>query len=352
MRTEAIRQPLAAVLVAVWVAALMGLAGCGVRPARPAPESAEGTGTILARSERLLIYEAARNERFADIAQRFLGAADLDWVIETHNPGLTQAEAGQPVVVPLQPPSPAGVTSRRYQTVPVLCYHRFAAPGTKTGAQGKMTVSATDFGEQLGWLSRHGWRVLRLSELEAWLHGRKALPPRSVVITADDGYASFYRHAFPLLKKHGFPATLFVYTDFIGAGDAVDWQELKEMADTGLVDVQAHSRTHRNLTDWPAGEPPSRYLQMVDSETRGPRELLARRLGVAQRHFAYPYGDANQTVLDSLASQGVTLGLTVHPGGNPFFAQALMLRRTMIYGDMDLDAFKARLQISRPFGSR
>jgi peptidoglycan/xylan/chitin deacetylase (PgdA/CDA1 family) len=123
---------------------------------------------------------------------------------------------------------------------------------------------------------------------------------------------------------------------------------MKDMVDSGLVDVQAHSRTHRNLIDRLSDESDERYLQVLDSETKFPRELLGRRLGNPQRHFAYPYGDANQAVLDTLGRQGVTLGVTVTPGGNPFFAQPLMLRRTMIYGDMSLDDFKARLQTSRP----
>jgi peptidoglycan/xylan/chitin deacetylase (PgdA/CDA1 family) len=116
--------------------------------------------------------------------------------------------------------------------------------------------------------------------------------------------------------------------------------------------VQAHSRTHRNLIDRFVGEPDERYVQVIDNETRAPRELLGRRLGNRQHHFAYPYGDANQTVLDALTRQGVELGVTVTPGGNPFYAQPLMLRRTMIYGDMDLDDFKARLQTSRPLGPK
>jgi hypothetical protein len=56
-------------------------------------------------------------------------------------------------------------------------------------------------------------------------------------------------------------------------------------------------------------------------------------------------------VLDVLSRQHFQLGVTVTPGGNPFFAQPLMLHRTMIFGDHDLQAFKARLQISRPIGA-
>jgi peptidoglycan/xylan/chitin deacetylase (PgdA/CDA1 family) len=215
-----------------------------------------------------------------------------------------------------------------------------------------MTVSATDFAAQLDWLTRNDFHILRLSQLQAWLEGKQPLPQRSVIITADDGYASFYRIAYPLLKKYGAPATLFVYTDFVGAADAADWPQLQEMVNSGLVSVQAHSRTHRNLIERINGESDERYQQALISETRPPRDMLERKLGSSQPHFAYPYGDANDSVIDVLTKQGVQLGLTVIPGGNGFFAQPLMLKRTMIFGDTSLEEFKARLQIARSLDTK
>lgn len=316
--------------------------------ATDAPTPGRALGHVLGRSARLLIYQSRIDESLPDIAQRFLGSPDLAWMIRERNPGITHtAPAGKPLVVPLVPLNTTGVYKDRHQTVPILCYHRFAPGGRSKAHPAKMTVGTDEFAAQLDWLARNGFHVIRLAELQTWLDGKAALPARAVVITADDGYASFYRHAYPLLKKHGFPATVFVYTDFIGAGDAVSWRDMKAMVDSGLIDVQAHSRTHRNLLDRFSGESQEHYQQMLESETRGARDVLARRLGNVQRHFAYPYGDANQAVLDTLVRQGVSLGLTVTPGGNPFFAQPLMLRRTMIYGDMSLDDFKARLQVSR-----
>ena len=64
-------------------------------------------------------------------------------------------------------------------------------------------------------------------------------------------------------------------------------------------------------------------------------------------HYAYPYGDANDLVLDRMAAARYSLGLTVNAGGNPFYAYPLALRRTMIYGDQDLAAFRAALQVFR-----
>ena len=194
--------------------------------------------------------------------------------------------------------------------------------------------------------------MVRLADLAQFLEGRKALPKRSVVITIDDGYESVYRHAFPLLKRYGFAATLFVYTDFIGAGDALSWAQLQEMAASGLVDVQSHSKTHRNLIERTPQESDQRYRQNIDAEMRLPRELLEKHLPqAAVTQIAYPFGDANDIVLDSAARNRFGVGVTVIPGGNGFFAQPLMLRRTMIFGDLDLEGFKAKLQISKGFSA-
>ena len=128
-----------------------------------------------------------------------------------------------------------------------------------------------------------------------------------------------------------------------------DWllDLVKADPDIRLIDIQAHSKTHRNLIERASGETDERYRQMLELEARAPREALERKLPGPVRQYAYPYGDANDAVLDVLGRQQYQLAVTVNPGGNTFYAQPLMLRRTMIYGDHDIEAFKSRLQISR-----
>jgi len=300
-------------------------------------------GEIIGRSEKLLIYRPAEGDRLPAMAARLLGDESKAWWISEANDNATMPTAGAPMVVPLVATNPLGVGPDRYQTVPVLCYHRFGAGGSK------MVMSPSSFAAQLDWLARNRWHVIRLSELGEFLAGRRALPQRSVVITIDDGYESVHRHAFPLLRKYGFAATLFVYTDFIGAGDALSWAQLQELQGSGLVDVQAHSKTHRNLIARNAGETDARYRANIEAEMKVPKETLDRRVPGAQvRQIAYPFGDANELAIDSALRSGYELGLTVLPGGNAFFAQPMLLRRTMIFGDIDLESFKAKLQVQRP----
>jgi peptidoglycan/xylan/chitin deacetylase (PgdA/CDA1 family) len=331
-----------------WVFCVATLAaGCASVPPPPSGEAATAPvrpvavarGQVLGENDRFIVYEPTADDTLRSIALRFLGDEERYWTIGDFN-GITKVQPGQPVVVPLKTLNPMGVQSDQYQTVPILCYHRF-------GGGGKMSTSAANFEAQLDWLAHNDYHVIRLSQLTAYLEGKGALPKRSVVITIDDGYESVYRYAFPALRKHGFPATLFVYTDFIGAGDALTWPQLQEVVSSGLIDIGAHSKSHRNLIERSAGETDSQYRQGLEAEAKVPRDILEKRLSVKVRTYAFPYGDANDLVLEALARQQYQLAATVTPGGNAFFAQPMMLRRTMIFGDHDLETFKSKLQISR-----
>jgi peptidoglycan/xylan/chitin deacetylase (PgdA/CDA1 family) len=304
--------------------------------------NAQAGGVVIARNDRLLVYRPQAGDTTEGVATRFLGTADRAWMIADANSG-ARLQADLPLVVPLQPLNTLGVLPDRVQLVPILCYHRLGAGSSK------MVVSPANFEAQMAWLVRNDYRVVRLGDLAAFLAGEQPLPQRAVVVTFDDGYESVHRHAFPVLKKFGLPATVFVYTDFLGGGDALTWTQLQDMHASGLVDVQSHSKSHRNLIERRPGETDDRYRANIETEMRAPREMLERRLpSLKVRHLAYPFGDANDVVLDSVSRNGFELAATVVPGGNPFYAQPLLLRRTMIFGDMSLEVFKSKLTVSRP----
>lgn len=325
-------------------------AGPPPAPSAPAPEGEPETaasewpqarGRVLARNERLLVYRSAPGDSPEGVAARFLGAASQAWQVNAAN-AATALASQQAWLVPLQPLNPLGVEPGRLQTVPILCYHRLGSGSSR------MVVSPLNFEAQMNWLVDNDYRVIPLADLAAFMAGLRPLPPRSVVITFDDGYESFHRFAFPVLKKLRLPATLFVYTDFIGGGEALSWPQLQELQASGLVDIQSHSKSHRNLVERRPGETEQAYLASIAAELRVPREILEGRLSPHEvNRLAYPFGDANEQVLASATRQGVELAVTVVPGGNPFYADPLLLRRTMIFGDTGLDAFKSKLQISR-----
>ena len=344
--------------------AIAGLAGCVAMPpqtptsstpgsAVPVPTSAVPAASshpvaaptlsnarVIARDDRFVICKPRPGDTLRSLAGEYLGDEERYWEIADFN-NVKRAEPDQTLVIPLKPSNPLGVASSGYQTVPILAYHRFGEQVSK------MEITAEAFAAQLNYLAENDYRVVRLRDLEDFLVGKRALPNRAVVISIDDGYASTYEYAFPLLKQHGFPATVFLYTDFVGARDALTWAQMREMVASGLIDIQAHSKTHANLSYRLPGESDARYRERLDMEARVPREVLERKLAIKVDAFAYPFGDASELLIERLQKRDYRLGLTVNPGANPFFADALLLQRSMVLGDQDLETFKTKLQVYR-----
>jgi peptidoglycan/xylan/chitin deacetylase (PgdA/CDA1 family) len=327
---------------AIVAGAVAMLAACAAPEVKPPPVAEaplalpRPVGPLLAQDEDFAIVVAQRGDDLASLAQRYLGARDKAWWIAEFN-GIDAPTPGESLVVPRRPPNATGARWNGVQTVPILCYHRFAPQ------RSKLVVSRADFEAQMEYLARNGYRVITMKQLAAFLDAREPLPRKSVVITIDDGYRSTYEVAYPVLKKYGFPATVYLYSDFVGAGDAMTWAQMQDMAASKLIDIQPHSKTHSNLTLRQPGESASDYRERVRREVEAPSTAIRERLGAPAFSYAFPYGDVNDAVVDALQRSGVKIGVTVTPGGNAFYAYPYMLRRTMIFGNEDLDAFKAKL---------
>jgi peptidoglycan/xylan/chitin deacetylase (PgdA/CDA1 family) len=99
-------------------------------------------------------------------------------------------------------------------TLAVLMYHRVIEPG-EAATHDPTVVSATpaQFEEQIAFLAANV-PLLSLDELLAVRRGQAEAPPGAVVVTFDDAYYDFAKHAWPILRRHGVPATLFVPTGF------------------------------------------------------------------------------------------------------------------------------------------
>ena len=166
---------------------------------------------------------------------------------------------------------------------------------------------------------------------------------KSVVITIDDGWRSTYDIAFPILKKYGYTATLFVYTDFIlKTNKTLDWALLTEMSNNG-IDIQSHTKTHRNLNRSDEKESFREYFDSVRKELTESAEIIEKRLNKDVTYLAYPYGDTNPLVIALLVKLGYKGALTVNRGSNPFFTDNYRINRSMIYGDFDLKDFERNL---------
>jgi peptidoglycan/xylan/chitin deacetylase (PgdA/CDA1 family) len=208
------------------------------------------------------------------------------------------------------------VVDQTAQTI-VFGYHRFVDKVRRPDTE----ITPADFEAQMKLLKDSGVTVIALQDFLAWRRGEKNIPPRSAVISFDDGWKSQYEVAWPILKKYSYPLTLFIYTEGVrgghfGGGEAMTWEQLSDMRDAG-VDIEAHSETHQDLRkpyDKVAKKrlSPPEYEQWLHNEIFGCRELLEQRLGIKVDCFAVPYGFYNQHIKDVCRQAGYEAVFTVY----------------------------------------
>jgi poly-beta-1,6-N-acetyl-D-glucosamine N-deacetylase len=186
------------------------------------------------------------------------------------------------------------------QAAVVLQYHHISE---ETPAA--TSISPRLFREHMAHLKQSGYRVLPLEKLVAHLRAGEALPDKAVAITFDDGYASVYTVAFPVLKHYGWPFTVFVNTKPLqqGLDQFIGWDKLREMASAGAA-IANHSDSHPHLLRRQAGESERQWRQRVKEEILKAENTIAAQTGQRHQLFAYPYGEFDQTTRDLLAEMG------------------------------------------------
>ena len=198
--------------------------------------------------------------------------------------------------------------------VPILTYHAVLEAARPT----PLAVSPGQFHAQMAALAGAGCQSVPLARLAECLRAGRLdwLPERAVVITFDDGYRSVFRNAAPILREHGFTATLFL----LGGEPRrelpwprLTWEQAAQLAEAGH-DLGAHTLTHPALPHLPPAEA---EREMVEAQA-----VIARETGRAARALAYPYG-ARSAAVEALARRhfdaacGTALGLA-GPRSNPF----------------------------------
>jgi peptidoglycan/xylan/chitin deacetylase (PgdA/CDA1 family) len=321
---------------------LLASACAQIEPAAvPPPDgSPRATGRTF-ESEEFIVVVAGESDTAEGLAAKHLGSADQAWRIQDFN-GANAITPGQQVVIPKRPWNLSGVDTSGYQLVPILVYHNIAAQ-----AKGRMIISARSFAEQMRYLKSQGYRVVALKDFVEFISLKKQLPRKSVVVSFDDGYRSFLQFAYPVLKELGFTATLFVYTDFVGAGsNAISWADLKKLKDEGF-EIHSHSKTHADLRRG-KGETTDEYTRRINRELAEPKEMFHKHLAHSTDVIAYPYGRQDEGVVERAKQQGYSAGFTVYRQGSPAFVDRLRIHRSQIYSEMSLEDFIKNLNTFNP----
>lgn len=188
-------------------------------------------------------------------------------------------------------------------SVPILMYHAVAEQPSSATLSLSVTPRALE--EQLRHLVDCGFTGLTFSDLADAFRTGGTLPDRPVAITFDDGYADFADEAWPILRRYGFPATVFVTTGWLAdagedaagspLGRMLAYSQLRDLAAAG-VEIGAHSHSHPQLDQLADAD--------LSRELAASRALLADCIGAPVRSLAYPYGYSTERVRSAARTAG------------------------------------------------
>ena len=181
------------------------------------------------------------------------------------------------------------VTTR---TIAILAFHKIGEPAPG-GWKSWFYISEETFGSQMKFLHDNAWQVIDVFTFLQGLTEPDALPERAALITFDDGYRSVREAALPVLRRFGYPAVIFVPTDYIGQYNMFDegiepveaicdWDDLRELM-SHRVSVQSHGVSHRRFSEISLNEQKEELMRS--------KFMLENNLGTPVELMAFPYGD-------------------------------------------------------------
>ncbi|PIE72381.1 MAG: poly-beta-1,6-N-acetyl-D-glucosamine N-deacetylase PgaB [Deltaproteobacteria bacterium] len=214
----------------------------------------------------------------------------------------------------------------------VLCYHSIFEKVDKTDLS-YFGTSPNTFVEHLEYLQKNNYTIVSLQQVLDAREGREPLPPKSVLLTFDDGYLSFYSFVYPILRRFGYPSVLAIvgsWTDgnapFSLPEPLMTWPQIKEVADSGLVEIASHSfALHQGIPINPQINfgPPASFIGYLPAEQRYETEeeyrnrlvadfsaqkaLFQRKIGRIPRIMVWPYGRYSMIGTEVARNHGIQI---------------------------------------------
>jgi peptidoglycan/xylan/chitin deacetylase (PgdA/CDA1 family) len=236
--------------------------------------------------------------------------------------------------------------------IPILMYHMVRE--TEDAKEKRYCCHPTAFRKQMAYLKRAGYLVIGLDDLIDSIINGTTLPQKSIAITFDDGFADNYENAFPVLKKYGFPATVFVVSRLVGRTnewmqeegfpkrELLGWSRLREISANGIT-IGSHTTTHASLIDI--------ETESARHEISNSKSELENALGKPVHFFAYPYGLLNEQIEEFVVEAGYLGACSTRSGFNSEHANPFALRRIEVYGTDTLWNFIWKLKFGTNEGT-
>lgn len=188
---------------------------------------------------------------------------------------------------------------------PVLMYHYVL--DTELANKDKRIVTPQTLEQQMRFLKVNEYNVIFLEEFAAYLRAKKQVPRNTVVLTFDDGHLDNYVNAYPILKKYGLKATMFVIVDSLDRPNFVTKEQIREMSNSGLITIGSHTLGERHLPS--ISDKADLKREIFDSKKK-----LEKIIGKPVNCFSYPIGGFNTEIRQMVIDAGYTVAVATSPG--------------------------------------
>lgn len=198
-------------------------------------------------------------------------------------------------------------TVRADVRVPILVYHSVRPHITKESSyQETYDITPELLRKHLEYLKENNYTAISFDMLADYFDTDTPLPAKPIILTFDDGWKNQYEYAFPILKEFNDTATFFIFTNAVGRGNHLAWEEIHEMSDMG-ISIGAHTKTHpylRKITD----------ENILSEEIAGSKKILEDELEMKVTSFAYPFGQYNDVVAEEVKKSEFRIARSLQRG--------------------------------------
>lgn len=235
----------------------------------------------------------------------------------------------------------------------ILTYHNVGNQIYDSAELNSVTITTETFISHLQGLKDYGFNVISLRQLLDAVQGNCTMPPNAAAITFEDGKASFYSDAYPILLNYNFPTVNFIITGLtecnknsISDSTVLSPDQITEMHCSGLVDIQSHTHdSHRleyidgyktlasilsnkiyDLKD-NVYESNEQYKVRITQDLLKSRRIIDEYIGIKPDVLSFPFGEYNNELIEIAEECGFKYFLTVDEGYNTQGSKAKIIYR-------------------------
>lgn len=249
------------------------------------------------------------------------------------------------------------IDKKNVQDIEIFCYHDVVDNSNLEILNADpYAISTERLEEHFKFFKQNGYTPISLKQYDNYLKGKAKLPKKPIILTFDDGRESMYTHIYPLLKKYDYPAVFaiilsYMDKDILPTTDIkkmVSWQELKEMQDSGLVEIASHTYDLHNFIvsnkygdkqqnvitiNWHNDnyETEMAFNQRIDEDMQIGNDIFIKNMGNSSNILVWPYGAYNDYAINSAKKVGYKYQMMLNDDVN--LQDDTLFSRYIIYGN-------------------